>query len=78
MSLVRPRTRRPRSELEKLQSRVDMILDEQDRMKAYIKTELQEIKDNITYLENRLDLMIKEDRDAFHDNHAKSSTNKGK
>ena len=55
-----------------------MILDEQDRMKAYIKTELQEIKDNITYLENRLDLMIKEDRDAFHDNHAKSSTNKGK
>ena len=37
-----------------------MILDEQDRMKAYIKTELQEIKDNITYLENRLDLMIED------------------
>jgi len=78
MSVVRPSpvTRAPPLEL--LKSRVDMILDEQDRMKAYIKTELQEIKDNITYLENRLDLMIKEDRDAFHDNHAKSSTNKGK
>ena len=55
-----------------------MILDEQDRMKAYIKTELQEIKDNITYLEYRLDLMIDEDRDAFHANRAKFSTNKGK
>ena len=55
-----------------------MILDEQDRMKAYIKTELQEIKDNITYLENRLDLMIEAYRDEYHANDAKFSTNKGK
>jgi len=70
MSLVRPR-----SELEKLQSRVDMIVNEQDRMKTNINSQLEEMKKDIKYLEDRLDLMIETYRDEYH---ARFSTNKGK
>ena len=73
MSVVRPR--RPLSELEKLQSRVDMIVDEQDRMKANITSQMEEMKKDIKYLEDRLDLMIETYLDEYH---AMSSTNKGK
>ena len=67
-----------RSELEILQSRVDMIVGEQDRMKTNITSELEEMKKDIKYLEGKLDSMIDVYREHFHANHAKSSTNKGK
>lgn len=75
MSLVRPRTRRPRSELEQLQSRVDMIVDEQDRMKTNINSQLEGMKKEIKYIGDRLDRMIETYRDEYH---AMYSTNKGK
>ena len=61
--------------LELLKSRVDMILNEQDRMKVSNKSELENINNRLKYLEDRLDLMIEGDRDEYH---AMSSTNKGK
>ena len=73
MSVVRPR--RPRSELEKLQSRVDMIVKEQDEMKDNITSELEKMKKDIKYLEDKLDSMIDIYREHFH---SKSSTSKGK
>ena len=75
MSVVRPSpvTRAPPLEL--LKSRVDCIVNEQDRMKRDLKSNLEEMKKDIKYLEDRLDLMIETYRDEYH---AKFSTSKGK
>jgi uncharacterized protein YicC (UPF0701 family) len=52
-----------------------MIVNEQDRMKTNINSQLEEMKKDIKYLEDRLDLMIETYRDEYH---ARFSTNKGK
>lgn len=61
--------------LELLKIRVDRIVNEQDRMKTNIISQLEEMKKQIKYLEDRLDLMIETYRDEYH---SMSSTNKGK
>ena len=52
-----------------------MIVNEQDGMKTNINSQLEEMKKDIKYLEDRLDRMIETYRDEYH---AMSSTNKGK
>lgn len=73
MSVVR--TRRPTPPLQLLKNRVDMIVKEQDEMKASVKSELQDIQDNIAYIMGKLDDLIEIYREHFH---SKSSTNTDK
>ena len=69
MSVVR--TRRPTPPLQLLKIRVDRIVKEQDEMKANITSELEKMKKDIKYLEDKLDEMIDIYREYFH---SKSST----
>jgi predicted RNase H-like nuclease (RuvC/YqgF family) len=75
MSVVRPSPLTRAPPLELLKSRVDCIVRELDTMKRDLKSSLEEMKKDIKYLEDRLDLMIETYRDEYH---AMSSTNKGK
>ncbi len=61
--------------LELLKSRVDCIVIELDTMKRDLKSNLEKMKKDIKYLEDRLDLIIEMYRDEYH---TMSSTNKGK